>query len=258
MKLWEDHAPRIKLDGFRAHNQYLGQPPEYPYAELLKYIRENTDGTLLRMLTEDGAFECPTATIDGRMVSRDMLDSIIEIHSLTRDDAISKHSWLPSNARVLDIGAGYGRFAHRFLTHYHDAFVYCTDAINVSLRVCEAYLKFRGIPNEGLVGMPCARVVDTAHLGEIGPLDLAVNIHSWPECSPAEVKWWLDWLRERKVPRLFCVPHTPDFAFADCGEASPGESFLPLIEAAGYKLETKWYGPDAWPRTFALFRLENT
>lgn len=40
MGLWsEKHAATIDLDRFRAHDQYLEQRPEYPYAAMCEYIK---------------------------------------------------------------------------------------------------------------------------------------------------------------------------------------------------------------------------
>ena len=78
-------------------------------------------------LVEDDYFGNITFDIDGKLVSRDLLDSLVEIYFLDR------HLGLASAApglTVLDIGAGYGRLAHRILSALPSATRYlCSDAI---------------------------------------------------------------------------------------------------------------------------------
>lgn len=257
MSLWPDkHAHTISMDNFRAPDQYLSQPEDYPWEELARYCYSRD--RCVHMGQEDGAFGCVTREVWGHnrrhVVSRDSLDSVVELDFLAQHRALAP-AWevMENQTRVLDIGSGYGRFAHRFLEFYPRALVYCADPIEISRQVCAKYLKHRGIPGEGLVGQPLAIVVDPRKLAEVGPVDLAVNIHCWPECSREEIRWWLDWLKERRVPRLFVIPHDPTFR---CNE--DGEPFLPDIEAAGYRMRTQWIGPECWPRTMALFHLEGT
>ena len=40
--------------------------------------------------------------------------------------------------------------------------------------------------------------------------DVAVNVHSFSECSHEAIVWWLDRIAEREIPWLLIVPNTPD------------------------------------------------
>lgn len=259
MGLWTDsHAATIDRERFRAHNQYLEQAPTYPYRSMVEHVRN----VLVRLgaapvcprawmlyLEEDGGFGCESAEVDGWRVSRDLLDSLVEI-AFIEDCLKFSDLWNPNRAlRVLDIGAGYGRLAHRLSEAYprQDVEITCTDAIDVSLEICREYLAFRSV--EGVH----VESFDALAGRREHPFDLAVNIHSWSECSREEIRRWLDLLDRgdgRPVPHLFIVPHDgPDFAAYEDGRPS----YLPDLEAHGWTLTRSWKGPDCWPRFFAMF-----
>lgn len=245
---WDTHAAEIDPDNFRGHDQYLEQRADYPYEKLVEFVKAagRFDAPYWKN-AEDGAFGCVTKHVKGWRVSRDLLDSMCEILFLRMACQAGSGPGelsLPL-ARVIDIGAGYGRFAHRFTKAYPSSFVVCTDGVETSRAICERYLSYR----HALHGQ--VMVIRPSNLDQIGTFDLAVNIHSWPECTPDEINVWLDWLVKVKVPRLFVIPHHEEFF------CMGGTSFLPLIEAHGYRLEferRKW--PVAYPRTYCLFRLE--
>jgi len=237
MGLWQDsHAATIDPERFRANNQYL-YTAGYPHAETLAHIR-GIEPWLLTLLKEDDAFGCDTQMVNGVVCSRDLLDSSLEITFLTR---VARRP----NERVIDIGAGYGRFAHRFTTAFPQSTVYCVDAVPISTLLCAKYLAYRGCDR--------AIVVSPDKLSEVGDLDLAVNIHSWSECTLAEVTWWLDWLAERRVPQLFVLPHDGQRFGTYDHHVYRGE-----IEARGYRLRREWTGPPCNAKCYFLFGLEGT
>ena len=49
--------------------------------------------------------------------------------------------------RLLDIGAGYGRLAHRLAESVPATEIMCTDAVPASTFLSEFYLRFRGVDN---------------------------------------------------------------------------------------------------------------
>ena len=178
MGLWTAKwAAMIEPESFRGHNQYLEQSDSYPYEAMVTYLESRGTSGWLDAMGEDGAFGCVTRVVCGRTVSRDLLDSVMEIETL-----VSRFGIDLRYASVLDIGAGYGRLAHRMATAFPEARVFCTDAIPVSLDVCRRYLAHRSVQ---------PRVYAADELGQLPPIDLAVNIHSWSECTRAEILPWL-------------------------------------------------------------------
>ena len=91
--------------------QYRNLNFEVTYLVTANYIRSIDELGLIKTLEEDNLFGAYTFCVDGVTVSRDLLDSIAEIYFLNRTLGISKRQ----NLRILDIGAGYGRLAHRLV-----------------------------------------------------------------------------------------------------------------------------------------------
>lgn len=226
--------PWLDLTRFRGDNAYIWHYREARRVSELKYlvwaqdVRHRDRTGLLDRLGEDGAFGCWTYDFDGLpRLSRDLLDSVGELLFLDASLGV-----LDGGApRVLDIGAGYGRLAHRYVTACAGTTDYaCTDAIATSTFVCEHYLRHRGLG-------PVARAVPLTSVADLAPgsFDLAANVHSWSECPLAAIRWWLDHLARLEVPHLFLVPNEPE-GFLSLEADGTRLDYLPAIEAAGYRL----------------------
>jgi putative sugar O-methyltransferase len=184
---------------------------------------------LLAKLTEDDNFGNFSFAIGGRNVSRDLLDSMTEIYFLDRHLQIASRP----DFRVLDIGAGYGRLAHRMTSALPGLASYaCTDAFAISTFVSEFYLRFRGVEKGHVV--PLDEIDETLGNHQV---DLAINIHSFSECRPQAVEWWARLLSKHRVKNLMIVPNGE-------GETSTlltndGQDFLPILERYGYRRVVK-------------------
>jgi SAM-dependent methyltransferase len=234
--LWapERVSENVTLPYFRGDNLYVWQYPEHPRAMALtlfvymRYVESRGGRPLLDRLSEDGAFGCWTTEVDGYgKISRDLLDSVNELLFLQRQLRILDRPGL----RVLDIGAGYGRLAHRLSTLHPSLDDYsCVDAVPESTFLSEYYLRFRGVA-------PPARVVPLHRLTQdldSGSFDLAVNIHSFSECTLAAIEWWLALCARLEVPHLFVVPN--EYEGIISREVGGGYlDALPAFEAAGYR-----------------------
>lgn len=196
------------------------------------YVRSRDGLGLLGRLGEDGAYGCWTFDFEGHgRYSRDLLGSVNELNFLERAAGLVTRPGL----RVLDVGAGYGRLAHRMAQAAPDLADYCcVDAIPESTFLCEHYLRFRGV-------CPPARVVPLHEIPASlspGSFDLAVNVHSFAEMPLAAVEWWVGELRRLEVPRLLIVPNDPEglLALEPDGEKT---DFAPALAAAGYELRVR-------------------
>ena len=216
---------------FRGDNAYVwqtggGNMNPMGYALSYFYLKSIDKLDLFERLEEDGCFGNHVESIENRAVSRDLLDSIAEINFLERHLALSTRSKL----NILDIGAGYGRLAHRMTRALPQISNYlCTDAIPESTFLCDYYLRFRSTADTA----PARAVL----LDEIEqtlseqPIDIALNIHSFSECTVEAVEWWLSLLARHKVRHLMIVPngngplHTND-----------GTDLAPIIHRHGYRL----------------------
>lgn len=198
---WSDShlVGKIDMAYFRGDNQYLFQArgtEGAAYALSTLYLQENDPLHLLDRFDEDGAFGALTTVVEGRVVSRDLLDSALEINYLARmlgADRLAK-------ARVLDIGAGYGRLGHRLGQWSGDVQYLATDAVPLSTFLSEYYLAYRHTPG--------ARVIPIDEMDaalQSGGIDVAVNVHSFAEAPRDSVAWWLTQIAAADVPHLLIV-----------------------------------------------------
>jgi SAM-dependent methyltransferase len=263
---WEPDnvAGYLDLQYFRGDSMIQWHYRELPRATRLKlflylsYLQERDTPGLLNRLPEDGMFGCWTYDYQGYpRVSRDLLDSVAELLFLHRHLSLLD---IPG-IRVLDVGAGYGRLAERTITAAPGLGDYCcVDAIPESTFLCEYYLGWRGL-------MPPARVLPLPELGQLqaGSFDLAVNVHSFSECTLAAVEWWVSWLSGLGVPHLFVIPNEPD-GFLSRESDNSRRDLMPVLEQAGYRLQVREpviadpaLGPMLRIRDhFHLFRLEDS
>jgi hypothetical protein len=234
--LWtDDHVRPQDILTFRAENAYVWQGrgqnmQETAYALTEYYVRTIDALGLLDQLSEDELFGALTYVFDTKIVSRDLLDSILEIYFLER------HLGLFSREKfnVLDIGAGYGRLAHRMTSAIPGLNAYlCTDGIAVSTFICEYYLSFRGLSDRAKV-VPLdevERVVEAQHV------DLAINVHSFSECTLAAIDWWFSLLERQRVRYVMLVPHGGTYK----GQllSHDRKDYGAIVESHGYRLVAK-------------------
>ena len=237
-------APSIWVDGyvrsedithFRGDNAYVWQlrgrnMNEMGYALTAYYLKSIDDLGLMEKLEEDTSFGNFSFTIDGKVISRDLLDSIAEICFLEKHLHISTLDCMT----VLDIGAGYGRLAHRMSSAYPMLKYFCTDAVAASTFLSEFYLRYRGCE-------PRATVVpldEVQALTAREKIDRAINIHCFSECTIAAIEWWIGLLRKGRVRFLMIVPNTVN-GTGDMLLTNRREPFMPTIERNGYELIAK-------------------
>jgi SAM-dependent methyltransferase len=214
--LWTDHtvADDVTLQFFRGDNlfvwQYSRSPTinRYRYFIQARHIKAMDEWNLLDRLSEDGAFGCFTFEFEGLpLVSRDLLDSVAELTFLHRHTGLLDASPL----QVLDIGAGYGRLAHRLLEAAPNVEMYwCVDAVPRSTFLCEFYLRYRGLSERSTV-VPLPQLKQVLRPGEI---DIAINIHSFSEMPKRAVAAWMGWVASLNVPTMLIVPNDPAGVFS--------------------------------------------
>jgi len=186
---------------FRGDNPYVFQlrsrsGNELAYALTYYYLRSGAARPILDAIDEDGAFGVHTWDFEGKQVSRDLLDSVGEI------DFLQRHAGLGITVTsLLDIGAGYGRLAHRIAQVMPDVTVSATDAFPSSTFLSEYYLRFRGSRARVL---PLDEIEATLAERTIG---IATNIHSFSECSLIAIDWWVSRLARNGVRQLMVVPN---------------------------------------------------
>jgi len=214
------------------YRELLPRVDELKYFVYARAVRDSDTLGLFERLEEDGAFGCFAYSYPGwGRVSRDLLQSIAEISFLERELALSDYQAL----RVLDIGAGYGRLAHRMTSALPNVKDYCcVDVVPEATFLSEWYLGYRQC-------LPPARVVRLDHLEEElqpGGFDLAVNMHSFSECPLAAIQWWVDRLSRLDVPHLLLIPNEPETLLSTETDGSRRD-FAPIFASAGYELRCR-------------------
>jgi hypothetical protein len=193
----------VSLCSFRDDSAFLWQRRDlnFPANYLCTYyyyaLSEARD--LLTACCEDNLFGAFAMELGSEVITRDRLDSVSQISFLRKEMNLGHKSNV-----VLDIGSGYGRFAHRMAQCFPDSSVICTDAIPESLFLCEFYLKFRGINSNNAMIIELPRLEETLATMSV---DLAVAINSLSECSGAAITWWITLIRKYKIPYLLFIPH---------------------------------------------------
>ncbi|MGI9237764.1 MAG: putative sugar O-methyltransferase [Woeseiaceae bacterium] len=221
---------------FRGDNAYVWQLRGknmniLSYALTTYYAIYIDSMSLYSSLSEDDDFGIFLFTINDRQISRDLIDSIIEIYFLEKHLNISKIK----NLNILDIGSGYGRLAHRMVSALPNINSYlCTDGVAVSTFICEFYLKHRGVDDKAVV----VPIDEIEFNSDIESVDLAINIHSFSECQLDAIDWWVSTISAKRIKYAFIVPN----ATIETGNVlatNDGKDFSYIFEKYGYKMIAK-------------------
>ena len=224
----EEYREYLSFERFRRCPDFLQQTricTDEQYKFTADYIEKNGGSAMFDELKEDHDFGVYTVEHNGRLLSRDLLDSMLEIMFLSRILDLPRDAEI----RALDIGAGYGRFAHRFTTWFPRSRIACVDGVPESTYLCRCYLKHRRCTRASVVSLD-----ELCSLEALMPFTFAASIHSWPECSLESIKIWLQLIANLKIPYLFLVTHTRlHGSFEPDGRAV---DYFPAIADVGYSV----------------------
>jgi hypothetical protein len=227
----------VDLTHFRGDNAYVWQTrhmkglPEVRYFLYANDVLQRDQLGLFELLSDDGAFGSFTYQFQRfPALSRDLLDSVNELNFLQRHAAISEIVDL----QILDIGAGYGRLAHRSIEALPNLQIYyCCDAVPESTFLSEFYLQYRHCEAK-------AKVIPADQLAMLNGKSphLAVNVHSFSEMCLTAIEGWLDLIQDLAVPWLFIVPNDSE-AFLSMEQDGTRREFSDSISSRGYHLVAK-------------------
>ena len=237
---WTDEFVKreVSLKFFRGDNGYLWQLRDknffHHYLCTYLYLRNSDRLGMFSKATENGSFGVHAYNAgDGVLISRDLLDSINELYFL--EEVIGERAL--NGAMILDIGAGYGRFATRAAKIFPGiSQILCADAVAQSTFLCDHYIKSEGVADR-VKTVPWDQL--DALLAKKGQILLATNIHSFSECSHADIQEWINLVNMCEIRYLFIVPNAASVRPGFLGTHEPdrqSENYLPSIEAAGYQL----------------------
>jgi hypothetical protein len=239
----EGHVRTQDIAYFRGDNAYLWQVRGkncniLSYALATYYVKSIDKHSLLETLVEDNVFGNFTFEIAGHVISRDLLDSIIEINFLDRHLGFMSRQ----DVTLLDIGAGYGRLAYRASAAVPGLRKYlCADAVPYSTFISEFYLRYRN-------ALEKTQVIALDEFEQVladTKIDIAVNIHSFSECRLEAIEWWISRLARAETKYLMIAPNAVQ-AGGMILLTNDGNEFLPIINKYGYQLlisEPKYLDP---------------
>jgi hypothetical protein len=192
------------------------------------YAREIDSLNIFSGLSENEYFGVYGFDFNGKLISRDLVDSVIQINFLHRHMNLGGRP----NATVLDIGAGYGRLPLRLsqaLPNLKN--IWCTGGVAESTFICEYYLTLCGVdPRVEVFALDeVAGKIRGAHI------DVVTNVQNFTECTLASIEFWLFILAAATVEYLLIVPDQPGELLSTELDGSRRD-FLPLIEAHGFRL----------------------
>ena len=227
--VWKQNSDYIKNSfnlNFRGENAYVWQERlgdnKKTYIEYYKIIKSIDKDNLLNKTFESGSYGCKSYDFDNIKISRDLLDSILEIYFLK--------SFFPklNELSLLEIGGGYGRLCKRYLDCFPDSKYYITDAIPQSTIFSKIYLNEK---KDSVINL-----YDIQEKIKSLKIDIAVNIHSFPECNIKDIEWWIKFIYSNKIKYIFYIPNhpksTPNFM-----PSNTGESILNLFNKYNYNVK---------------------
>ena len=208
---------------FRGENAYVWQEQlgdnEKTYINYYKIIKSIDKDNLLNKTYECGLYGCKSYDFDNIKISRDLLDSILEIYFLK-----SFFSNL-NELSLLEIGGGYGRLCKRYLDCLPDSKYYITDAIPQSTFFSKIYLNEK---KNSVINL-----YDIQEKIKSLKIDIAVNIHSFPECNINDIEWWIKFINLNKIKYIFYVPNNPK-SIPNFMPSNTSESILNLFNKYNY------------------------
>ena len=243
---WVDWFDNADFKNFKGENVFVTQLAglrsiKTAYENTVKFAVQNDRLGLMSIFDEDRKFGVESVLLENGCFSRDRVDSVIEINYFSKLIGLTRES----NIRVLDIGAGYGRFSSRVLQAFPGAYVYCGDVVPQATFLCDFYMKFKGFNSTHFT---CGSYDG---LEAESYFDLAVNIHSFSEAPLVSIKKWLD-LVYLKAEYLFIVPSGNELVSME--QDGSRESYEGYINQLGYELVEKTFKYDGedFPRDLCL------
>lgn len=253
---WRAFSDSIDIQKFRGEPGYLSQMwfgmTEDRYQNTYDLAVHQGLEPMLKTLGEDDAFGAITFKRGNTVFSRDLLDSVFEIGFLKDCLDLFWSFAVPFN--VLDIGAGYGRFAYRLTQAHPLVKVVCTDGVPLSTFLCEYYLTYRKTYRSAIQLPELMPSPENGRpkLGNCDDFIAATNHYSFSEMPLASVRFWLKLCADLDILYFFLVPHSGNMVDAHFVTSEPDGTHLdyyPLFEEFGYKLiERRHKFPPNWPK----------
>ena len=198
--LWEHHnrtqvtaATSADLTGFKSSGANFKLALWDPATNGVRYLKTLVHAlarqlspeafAALRRIPNRDVGDPITVTVAGERVCLDYLQAVLELEFLAPHVPLD-------GARVLEIGAGYGRTCHTVLSN-HDVAAYHIVDLDNSLELARAYLG-RVLDTDRFARVRFVRTGEVAEVVEPTRYDLCVNVDSMTEMDPATVTEYLE------------------------------------------------------------------
>lgn len=226
---WEQIVKASLPDKFCADRVYVDQfsPGEEQFVRVARELQSSGAWKYdAQAAMRDAQFggrvvKIPDYSTAGTPLTRMWLDAQVEIDFLRRNmpwDAtqmgergIKGCAEQFKELDILEIGGGYGRLAVELAPLVHAYFM--VDPVPVSRELAKRYLVQFGCG--GVTVLSVEEYFDLYNQSRAEPIatepelkfDLAINIHSWNECSLDTITAWVEEIERLQIPYLFTVSH---------------------------------------------------
>lgn len=192
-KYWVTEDAAVDLANFKSDTRNYNISLWNPEANGVRYLKTLVyglaaqfgpgDWARLRNIAGRGVGDPLTVRYDGEEVCLDYAQAVLELGFIERRVALR-------GARVLEIGAGYGRTCHAILSN-HDVAEYCIVDLGNTLRLSRRYLR-EVLDDARFAKLRFVHVDDIDEVLDSAGFDLCINIHSFTEMTPETVQGYLD------------------------------------------------------------------
>lgn len=223
----EKHLEGISISNFRSDNVYVWQKRNISESNILisfLITKLLDNANLFDLIKESREFGVEVYEFLGVSVSRDLLDSILEINFLI--DIVGLENF--KTYKILDIGAGYGRLSKSLAQAFPMIKSSCIDSIPLSTAISEFYLEKEIVDKKVKV-----YTLDQIDQMPDNYFDLATNIHSFSEMSLDSVENWIKLLKDLNVPKILVIPNAKEL------KLDSGEDLQIVFEKYGYFIKSK-------------------
>ncbi len=213
---WQDFV-KAALPMFAGECIYLAQHyNQSEFERVANWLLKQCQTIDLKRSTVDCQHGARAVLTSLGLVTRGFLDAQVEIAFIERTLDLSGKT-------VLDIGAGYGRLAVYINDAAPTSQIYCVDAVPISTYLQRFYTSLYA---------PAVKVLTLRDFDRFQePIDLTINVHSWSECSLAQISSWVSRLTSKY---LFTGSNTKGYETWG-GSPNSGKSFRPVLKER-YKL----------------------
>ncbi|MFH8371845.1 putative sugar O-methyltransferase [Streptomyces sp. NPDC018031] len=197
-ELWVTEEAAADLTGFKSDRRNFNLALWDPTTNGVRYLRALVYELATRLGDEDWARigkihnrdvgDPVTVRHEGRTVCLDYLQAALELGFIEREVNLD-------GARILEIGAGYGRTCHAMLSNY-DIASYCIIDLKNTLSLSRAYLR-AVLDDKQFARLKFVQVDDIGTALGQDRFDLCVNVHSFTEMTPDTVTAYLRLIDER-------------------------------------------------------------